>query len=574
MAIRFGNNSGGGNANGFIENQEAAPQNAAFWIDGNGHAEVFLADSGVQVGNIPLGSQVVIDRESIVMNKVTPTNSSFTVEEDGISFDADDVAFSINLHPGGNPTLVTGNVPVVFNAVNVQRDTAATLPNDLVRLVDVTSLNGFIKNQILTRQSAVFSIDGNGIVNSLFAINSGNTLTGQLSPGRLTFTSTIDTFETHVERGYIRLTGPVGILEVSATGATFTIEAITGGPILFVTQVQASLAPVDPNDLVRLQDINALAGYIQNNPITDPPQTADFNISGFGAASQLVATTRMTVSPLSGTGPTSFMDLGFMRVSLNSGSNPVCNVTYESLFFHSTAGDIFGIDTANGTTIVISSPIARPIIFSSRVQSSVTPTVTNDLVRLQDLTGALLSGFVTGALPFGNSTGGLDVGSTQLYWDNTNTRFGIGTAGAPVVKLHVITGAGAQFRIGFNTTNYLNFQVSGTGVTTITPAGSGTPTVLIAGKLQCSSTPTGTNDVLRLQDMPSGNVSQALTAQTTVVVTIGVTMANTMYKVAYAATNAAAAVNFFITSKSTTQFTVTYLAPITATVTFDWMVSL
>lgn len=70
----------------------------------------------------------------------------------------------------------------------------------------------------------------------------------------------------------------------------------------------------------------------------------------------------------------------------------------------------------------------------------------------------------------------------------------------------------------------------------------------------------------------SGSFSGAGTATTSFVVTIGTTQANTTYKVNVTPTAALSAAVFYISAKTTTTFTVTYLAGLTGTVTFDWSV--
>lgn len=70
----------------------------------------------------------------------------------------------------------------------------------------------------------------------------------------------------------------------------------------------------------------------------------------------------------------------------------------------------------------------------------------------------------------------------------------------------------------------------------------------------------------------AGSFSGVGTATTSFVVTIGVTMANNTYKVNVTPTAALSAAVFYISAKTTTTFTVTYLAGLTGTVTFDWSV--
>lgn len=69
-----------------------------------------------------------------------------------------------------------------------------------------------------------------------------------------------------------------------------------------------------------------------------------------------------------------------------------------------------------------------------------------------------------------------------------------------------------------------------------------------------------------------GGFSATGTATTAFTVTIGVTQANTTYRVFVTPTVALSAALFYISTKSTTTFTVTFLAGLTGTVAFDWQV--
>lgn len=68
----------------------------------------------------------------------------------------------------------------------------------------------------------------------------------------------------------------------------------------------------------------------------------------------------------------------------------------------------------------------------------------------------------------------------------------------------------------------------------------------------------------------SGSFSGVGTATASFVVTIGTTQANSTYKVSVEPTNLLAAAVQYVSAKTTTTFTVTYLAGLTGTVTFDW----
>ena len=70
----------------------------------------------------------------------------------------------------------------------------------------------------------------------------------------------------------------------------------------------------------------------------------------------------------------------------------------------------------------------------------------------------------------------------------------------------------------------------------------------------------------------AGSFSQVGAATTVFTVTIGRTMANTAYKVNVTPTSVLGAALFYVTNKTTTTFDVTYLAGLTGTVTFDWVI--
>lgn len=70
----------------------------------------------------------------------------------------------------------------------------------------------------------------------------------------------------------------------------------------------------------------------------------------------------------------------------------------------------------------------------------------------------------------------------------------------------------------------------------------------------------------------TGSFSQVGTATTTFTVTIGATQANNTYKVFVTPTVLLSAAVFYVTNKQTTTFDVVYLAGLTGTVTFDFII--
>lgn len=81
--------------------------------------------------------------------------------------------------------------------------------------------------------------------------------------------------------------------------------------------------------------------------------------------------------------------------------------------------------------------------------------------------------FTTGSVPFAGASGVYSQDNTKLFWDNTNKRFGVGSASpdAALFVLGVTAGTGASsLRIGYNSTsvNYID------GDTTYIRKGDGT----------------------------------------------------------------------------------------------------
>jgi hypothetical protein len=71
----------------------------------------------------------------------------------------------------------------------------------------------------------------------------------------------------------------------------------------------------------------------------------------------------------------------------------------------------------------------------------------------------------------------------------------------------------------------------------------------------------------------SGNFSTTATASTAFVVTFGGTQPNSTYEVAITPTNLLSCALLYISAKTTTTFTVTYLSGLTGTVAFDWILT-
>lgn len=509
MAIRFGSNNNGSNANGFIENQEAAPQNAAFWVDGNGHVDVLIADSGVQV-NTDVDDNTIITPQLIVMNGTGV--DSMTLRPGGLQMNDNGTSFSIQV--GTSETDIISDKEVVFQNTNVQRDTAATLPNDLVRLAEL--LSGFIQNLnpfTDPPQTAGFNLTGTGSATNFIVTTGGvfaNTDTvfsGSLDRNNLLFTSTSATGSSSIARQSFSITADGGVQFSIAAFSPTELRFSSAGVFNFSTTVRSAVVPVAANDLVRLTDLIATKTFTVGS--------VAFGIAGGGLGQD---------------NANLFWDDTNNRLGIGT-AVPKSKIDASNASF----GAYAGVTSAPANSVIVGGILGvnfpAPTQAFQVARTALSASVENVIAVFAD------NATITGQVIISATTTGAVVTSMGIRSANSQPLM-IGTSAA------------------FNAINIANIG-----------------TVTIA-TLLVTTVPSVTNAVLRFQDQPAGSVSQALVAATTVVVTIGITMANTTYKVAYTATNAAAAVNLFVTAKTTTQFTVTYLAPITATVTFDWMISI
>lgn len=177
------------------------------------------------------------------------------------------------------------------------------------------------------------------------------------------------------------------------------------------------------------------------------------------------------------------------------------------------------------------------------------------------------------------------VGGTSVGYDNGTSYNGMGYGGGGSEFVAINSVSGVETRISA-TTDSLNIQTTNGKFIVKTGNGSTTtPRILIdkdgswdigAGHLPGTAGQTLTSNGSSgppTWKVPvySNNFSQVGAATTVFTVTIGTTQANNTYEVTVTPTSALSAALFYVTNKTTTTFDVTYLAGLTGTVTFDWI---
>lgn len=237
------------------------------------------------------------------------------------------------------------------------------------------------------------------------------------------------------------------------------------------------------------------------------------------------------------------------------------HATYDANGVQIGGGDYTGfggiIDFANRAIIADSSGVSSIATFFNDTSASI----------LDGMDGSGLSGVIHT----------LASGSNVIVTSGTVSVTGL--ASGTLSKLTIVTGT-------INLTNGVisGGLFSGGTLNNVTIGGVTTVSGTVSGNIVRSGTTTGGvfssgtfgGDGSGFTNLPmqlySGSFSGVGTATTAFTVTIGTTQANTNYKVNVTPTAALSAALFYISAKTTTTFTVTYLAGLTGTVTFDWSV--
>lgn len=183
-------------------------------------------------------------------------------------------------------------------------------------------------------------------------------------------------------------------------------------------------------------------------------------------------------------------------------------------------------------------------------------------------------------------------------WNSSNNRFEVGAIPAPsLTSGEVPYGSGSnlltseaafnynastnvlssdsmyvnKISIGGASSNY-KLDVNGAAIIRDTLRLSVTRPGSLGDSVLVKDAATGSTEAVANKIPLSGTVSQVGTATTTFTVTIGTTMTNTDYRVPTpGALNVLSAALCYITNKTTTTFDVVYLAGLTGTVSFDWI---
>jgi hypothetical protein len=395
IATAIGSGGSGGSGGNPILNQNSAAQtSASFWIDGAGHALAFQADEVVLVGSTTGTGPLTVVGPGEVNASLPGGAGSFALSTSSLSIQG----------PSGQ-----GAISLDFNAGLHIGDTtggsASLSPNGIY----VTS-------------------DGNTGSASLFAGNlnisdsNGDQLHLSVNSGAITFTGSVSTLNVDFEN-----------IEFNGTTCTVNGNFVVSGQTTLAAASVTS-APINPSDVVRLQDLGSLSGGIQNQQ-SNIQTNANFRIDGnaqvggaiFSGALWEGSGDGSVISPgyiaivansqqdniqlgpmglginltsteyMCGVGQATFSPTNIMISHTCSGVTNSIDIQYTGITFvfnqssegytnpGGTFNAAFGNDPDNNPAFLFVYDNGA-MIFDSPVQAAIPPVNPNDLVRLQDLT--------------------------------------------------------------------------------------------------------------------------------------------------------------------------------------------
>lgn len=187
----------------------------------------------------------------------------------------------------------------------------------------------------------------------------------------------------------------------------------------------------------------------------------DFFLRSYSDAGALIET---PLSIVRSTGVTTIKSLTLTNaLSAANGGTGITSYTIGDLIYASGSTTLAKLaDVATGNALISGGVGVAP----SWGKIDLTTTITGTLPVANGGTGATT--FTAGRVLFGNGTSAINT-SANLFWDNTNSRLGIGTD-VPAARLQIVGAFAEQIRFGTNTSVYTNISM-GTGFTTFDSIG-------------------------------------------------------------------------------------------------------
>lgn len=449
---------------------------------------------------------------------------------------------------------------------------------------------------MLSRQTGVYGIsDTNLVVNGTFGIPqySSNPASSFLRAGSLYYNT-----GTSKMLSYDGTTWAIGVNEPGSTAIT-TLGTITTGvwSANTIAVNKGGTGATTLTGLVKGSGTSAFTAAVANTdylPVASPVMTTPtLGVAAATSINKVAITTPATSATLTIINGKTFTSNNTLALSGTDGStlNIGAGGTLGSAAY--TASTAYEVPlTFSSPLLRTSNTISIPAATTS-INGYLTSTdwnvfngkISNPMTTLGDIiyggasgVSTRLAGNTTTTKMFLTQTGNGTISAAPTYFDlfgTNNTWSGANnfTAQLTVIYSGYSTGIGST-GIGFYSPSFATI----TPKITFSDIGAGyastiTPTSTLTGNRIITS-PDASGTMALTNQLPIANSFSGVgTATTTFTVTIGSTMSNNTYKVTATPTNLLSAAVFYINNKTTTTFDVVYLAGLTGTVAFDWILA-
>lgn len=438
---------------------------------------------------------------------------------------------SSNLNLGGNGNItMPANSSALFNMVGV----------DKAVLVTASPLGGsgnYIQNTT-SPQTANFNITGAGT-------------TGTFSTGQLSLTGGADGSIFYQQSGNFtrKAIGTANqVLGVANAGTSLEYKTITAGTNISVVHGVGTItiAAAAGSGITSLNTLTATTQTFATGTtgtdfnISSTTSTHTFNIPDASATNRgLVTTGTQTIA-----GAKNFTAASII---FNASSNVFRTTNGGTNIGAQLLGDMDGSASTAGS---------QAMIFETA--SGLGWTLANGTRRILRAAMKVVNA---------TNTAGSETGDLAFYTQS---------AGTAVTEKWRISSTGLLSNTGAVGTAYIHLKAGTTGVAPFKYTSGTNLTVAENGAKEYD----GTDEFITAQGIRQvcmkgmkGSFSQVGAATTVFTVTIGNTQPNSTYNVQVTPTAALSAALFYVTNKTTTSFDVTYLAGLTGSVLFDWIVT-
>lgn len=456
-------------------------------------------------------NQVAFDAASFTTGSVIFAGASGALAQDNSNFFFDDTNFRLGIGTatpsqsidttGSIRTRALGAGVVHSDATGLLTSSAVVLTSDVSGILPVA--NGGTNSSTTLNNSRIMVSAGGSIVEAA-ALTNGQLLIGSTGAAPVAATLTAGTG--------VSITNGAGTITINATGSGGTVTSValtapsfltvSGSPITSSGTLALTLATQTANTIFAGPTTGAAAApTFRAQVLADLPQLTNGQLYvGSTAASVVAATLTGTANQVVVTNAAGTITLSTPQSIAATSSVTFANVTDSALtangaLYAGTAGLLTSTAAMTNGQLLIGSTGSTPVlgtltgtaneIVVTNAAGSITLSTPQAIAAGSSPTfaGLTISTFTLGSVIFAGASGALAQNNANFFWDNTNSRLGLGGTTTPVTTLDVVGKTTQRGSINYidaaaTNTSYLTAQaqVSTTTATATTLATVATTT--------------------------------------------------------------------------------------------------